>query len=108
MLAEFGVAAESPFVALTSAALAPPHRPHSLQSGLYSPLLRSHSWIKRYTILQELGDPEVAAASSGRGGIPRGHAVISEAYGSTGCVNASAWEDTGVGARLATAGDDTK
>lgn len=107
MLAEYG-AIDSPFIALTSTALAPPHRPHLLQSGIYSPLLRSHSWIKRYTVLQELGDPEVAADNRGRGGIPRGHAVISEAYGSTGCVNASAWEDTGVGARLATAGDDTK
>ena len=102
------VSRESPFVALTSLALAPPHRPAALQADLYSPLLSSHSWIKRFSVLQELGDPDVAANLGGRGGIPRGHTVISEAYGSTGCVNASAWEDGGPEARLATAGDDTK
>lgn len=102
------VSRESPFVALASLALAPPHRPAALQAELYSPLLSSHSWIKRFSVLQELGDPDVAANLGGRGGIPRGHTVISEAYGSTGCVNASAWEDRGPEARLATAGDDTK
>jgi hypothetical protein len=102
------VSRESPFVALTSLALAPPHRPAALQADLYLPLLSSHSWIKRFSVLQELGDPDVAANLGGRGGIPRGHTVISEAYGSTGCVNASAWEDGGPEARLATAGDDTK
>ncbi|KWU42875.1 WD40 repeat-like protein [Rhodotorula sp. JG-1b] len=102
------VSRESPFVALTFLALAPPHRPAALQAELYSPLLSSHSWIKRFSVLQELGDPDVAANLGGRGGIPRGHTVISEAYGSTGCVNASAWEDRGPEARLATAGDDTK
>ncbi|GAA5977776.1 hypothetical protein JCM10908_005092 [Rhodotorula pacifica] len=107
MLAE-PLSRESPFVALTSLALAPPHRPAQLHTGLYPSLLSSHDWVKRFTILQELGDPDVAPNVNGRGGRPRGHTVISEAYGSTGCVNALAWESGGPEARLASGGDDTK
>ncbi|BGP56941.1 hypothetical protein JCM8202v2_004577 [Rhodotorula sphaerocarpa] len=99
---------ESPFVSLTSLALAPPHRPAVLYEDVYSPILRSHSWVRRYAVLQELGDPDASSHLDGRRGVPRGHTVIKEAYGSTGCVNASAWESRGAEARLATAGDDTK
>ncbi|GAA5847928.1 hypothetical protein JCM9279_003494 [Rhodotorula babjevae] len=95
---------DNPFHALSSLLLAPPHR-HP--SPLYSTLVASPAWLTRYDILQHLGDPPSAAAGGGTfaGG---GHRVVRDAYGSTGCVNAMAWEDTGNGARLATAGDDTK
>ncbi|KPV71705.1 uncharacterized protein RHOBADRAFT_56528 [Rhodotorula graminis WP1] len=95
---------DNPFLSLGTVALSPPHR-HL--SPAYSSLVTSPSWLARYDILQHLGDPPGPGAGGGTfaGG---GHRVVREAYGSTGCVNAMAWEEGGNQARLATAGDDTK
>ncbi|GAA5915681.1 hypothetical protein JCM8208_006415 [Rhodotorula glutinis] len=95
---------DNPFVSLAQLPLSPPHR-HL--SPVYGSLVTSPAWINRYDILQHLGDPPGPGARGGTfaGG---GHRVVREAYGSTGCVNAMAWEERGNDARLATGGDDTK
>ncbi|TNY21267.1 WD repeat-containing protein [Rhodotorula diobovata] len=94
--------ADNPFLSLNSLPLFPPHR--SLSTSLYPALVNSPAWVTRYDVLQTLGDPGGTGAFGGS----YSHRVVRDAPGQTGCVNAMAWEDAGVDARLATGGDDTK
>ncbi|GAA5823881.1 hypothetical protein JCM3770_000202 [Rhodotorula araucariae] len=101
-----GALPPNPFLALPSLPLAAPHRPAVLSSALYPALAASPAWLKRFDLLQTLGDAD--GAGGGPGAFTgRGHRVVRGAYGSTGCVNAMDWEG-GLQGRLATAGDDTK
>lgn len=94
----------SPFLSLSSLALSAPHRRGVFASNLYPSLVSSPTWLKRFDLLQVLGEPdEEGGAMGGYGG--NSHRVVCEAYGSTGCVNAMDWAPDG---RLASAGDDTK
>ncbi|BGP50055.1 hypothetical protein JCM10450v2_005963 [Rhodotorula kratochvilovae] len=101
-----GALPSNPFLALPSLPLAPPNRPAALSSALYPDLVASPAWLQRFDLLQTLG--EVDGAGGGPGAFTgRGHRVVRDAYGSTGCVNAMDWEG-GPQGRLATGGDDTK
>ncbi|GAA5874469.1 hypothetical protein JCM8547_007370 [Rhodosporidiobolus lusitaniae] len=100
----------SPFLSLSSLSYAPPHRPSTLSTSFYPSLVFSPSWLARTCLLQTLGESLDDDDAGGMmwGGNANGHRVVRDAYGSTGCVNAMAWQEEGNLEKLATGGDDTK